>query len=258
MDTRSQPHLLLIDDNLEELGVLVSLLRASGFRISQANTAQQGYQRAIALLPDLIILDLFMPKMDGFAVCRLLSKIPNFRLPPIIFLSSSCSLDDRLQGFALGAVDFVSKPFAPEEVVARAKTHLRLYRASSTQPAQSILPSTDQETLILDTSVQFINQHLSDPPPLAEIARSVGTHEKRLLQIFRKHMGTTVFAFIREARLQKACDLLANDMISIENIAAAVGFSSAANFATAFKTHKGITPREYRSRLRQKAHKTAD
>lgn len=259
MDTHHRAHLLLIDDKPDELCPLITLLGAAGFKVSQACTAQQGYQRAIALRPDLIILDLYMSKMDGFSVCRLLNRVPGYELPPVIFLSSSCRVEDRLQGFELGAVDFVSKPFSAEEMLARIKTHLRLCRKMNSRPQTiPVASAIDEEEVILDTAIQFIEQQITDPPPLETIARSVGTYEKRLLQVFRKHLGVTVFAFIRQIRLQKARELLANELISIENIAAAVGFSSAANFATAFKSHEGLTPREYRNRLRRKTDETVE
>src|SRR5690554_2111340 len=120
------PHILLIDDNLDDLAPLVTCLKSANMRVSLASEARKGYHLALALKPDLIVLDLYMPVMDGFSVCRLLREEPRLGHTPIIFLTCTTQLDDRLTGLQLGSVDFVSKPYAAEEVLARIRIHLRL------------------------------------------------------------------------------------------------------------------------------------
>ncbi|WP_375057387.1 response regulator [Zobellella sp. DQSA1] len=245
-------HILLIDDHPEDLIPLVTLLRSAGMRVSLSDSSRQGYQRALALTPDLIVLDLHMPGMDGFSVCRLLREAPALQATPIIFLSASNTLEERLTGLQLGGVDFVTKPYAPEEMLARIRVHLRLRRQHGKGTSGLREETrTDKDELLLRAATRLILEDLAAPPALAELARAMGTHEKRLLKIFRDRLNMTVFAFVREARLQKAKELLASHQLSVEDVAALIGFSSAANFATAFKSREGITPREYRNLYRQ-------
>lgn len=246
----SRPLILLIDDTPDDVRALVSLLGKQPLRLSVATDAHQGYQRALALRPALILLDVRMPQMDGFTLCRLLREADATRHTPVIFLSSAASIDERLEGLGLGAVDYVLKPFDPQEVLARIRIHLQLtWRAASAAPMQALQPQ-DADQLVLRAAMRFIAQNLGELPSLAEIARKVGTHDKRLSSIFREHLGSTVFAYVREVRLRKGQELLADSAISVQDIAELVGFRSACNFTTAFRERVGTTPSEYRLRVR--------
>ncbi len=249
MHSARAPRVLLIDDQPEGLGPLVRLLQSRDFQVFQSNSARIGYQRAHAVNPDLILLDLYMPEMDGLAVLRLLRESPHTRDIPVIFLSSTASIDDRLSGFQLGAVDFVTKPYMPEEVLARVRVHLgRALRESSSQ-GPDIEECLGQDEVMLQAALRILEDRLNDPPTVTELARSIGTHEKRLLRIFRSQLGTTVSAYIRHSRMELARRLLRNDTINIEEVAAQAGFTNAANFSTAFRRDEGISPRQYRQRF---------
>jgi transcriptional regulator GlxA family with amidase domain len=99
--------------------------------------------------------------------------------------------------------------------------------------------------------MRLIDDNLAAALTLAGIARALGTHEKRLSQAFRRHMGTTVFGYLGEARIRRGRQLLADTDMSVQQIAEQTGFSSAANFATAFREHAGATPTAYRHGMRQ-------
>lgn len=242
--TTDRPHILLIDDSPEEIRPLLHLLHAQPWRISVVTEAQQGYQRALALQPDLVLLDVRMPKMSGFSVCRLLREAPATQDIPVIFLTSANDLEERLEGFSLGGVDYVLKPFEAEEVLARVRLHLQLTRRAAPASEEGSPASGDE--ILLRAVLRYIDENLAQLPGLAEIARSVGTHEKRLSAIFRRHLGCTVFAHVRQARLRKAQELLAGSRMSVQDIADLVGFSSACNFTTAFREQQGVTPSEFR------------
>lgn len=99
------PHILVIDDSPDEIRTLLNALRAEPWRLTIANDARQGYQRALALRPDLIMLDVRMPDMDGFTLCRLLREASATRQVPVIFLTSAGALQERVEGLSLGGVD---------------------------------------------------------------------------------------------------------------------------------------------------------
>lgn len=245
-----RPLILLIDDTPQDVRALVALLGVQPWRLSVATEAHQGYQRALALRPDLILLDVRMPHMDGFSLCRLLREAPATRATPVIFLTSAGSIDERLEGLGLGGVDYVLKPFEPEEVLARIRIHLQLtWRKPTDALVQESPAAQAADQVILRAAMRFIAQHLDDLPSLAEIARKVGTHDKRLSSIFREHLDSTVFAYVREARLRKGQELLADSAISVQDIAGLVGFRSACNFTTAFRERMGITPSQFRQQV---------
>lgn len=246
------PLILVIDDMPEALQTLLQQIRAQGWRLSLASEARQGLQRALALRPDLIVLDVRMPQMDGFTLCRLLREAPATRNTPIIFLTSAGSLEERLEGLEMGGVDYVLKPFEAAEVMARLRIHLQLSRIGQPQGAiDNPLEPVDEEVVILQAAMRLIAQNLADLPSLAEIARKVGTHDKRLSAIFRQHLQSTVFAYVREARLRKGQELLAGSGMSVQDIAELIGFRSACNFSTAFRERQGMTPSQFRQQMRE-------
>ena len=245
------PHILAIDDAPEDIGILLAMLRAQGWRLSVASDAHQGYRRAIALQPDLILLDVRMPRMDGFTLCRLLREEPSTRQIPVIFLSAAASLQERLEGFDLGAVDYVTKPFEAEEVLARIRIHLQLVRHDRFAALAVPISEQDGEPALLRAARRYIEQNLGCLPSLADIARKVGTYDKRLSALFRQHHGLTVFAYARELRLRRSKELLADSCLSVQDISAVVGFRNACNFTTAFREHQGITPSQFRKQMQQ-------
>ncbi|RDU97651.1 response regulator transcription factor [Trinickia dinghuensis] len=239
-------HILVVDDQPDQLRLLIDILRGAGCRISIAFDGSQAYQRALAIAPDLILMDVRMPRMDGFAACRLLAETPGTRAIPIIFLTAAHGLDERLEGLDIGGVDYVLKPFEPAEVLARIRVHLA--RAGRNKDGQADEPISDAsgDKVIVRAAIRHLSERLSAPPTVEQLARLVGTNEKRLSQAFRENLGQTVFEYVRSERLGIAQRLLTGTQLSIANIAEEIGFSSAANFATAFRERFGVTPSTYR------------
>src|SRR5262245_622687 len=120
--------ILIIDDKFESRELLASILTAEGYEVRSADSAQLAPAAIAADPPELILLDLRMPAMQGFEVCRRLKENPETRDIPVIFISSADDFHERVDGFKLGAVDFVTKPFQREELLARVRTHLELSR----------------------------------------------------------------------------------------------------------------------------------
>lgn len=248
-----EPHILVIDDCPEYISNLVLMLKAQRWRVTQASDAQQGYQRAQALRPDLILLDVRMPGMDGFTLGRLLREVPALRQVPIIFLTSAGDLHERLEGLSLGAVDYVLKSCAAQELLARIRIHLQLALRLGTGEVALNAERLHPDQILLRSALRFIGQHLDDLPSLTEIARKVGTHDKRLSAIFRANLNMTVFAYIREARLRRGQELLAGSTMSVQDISDRVGFRSACNFTTAFRERLGMTPSQFRLQVQDVA-----
>jgi sigma-B regulation protein RsbU (phosphoserine phosphatase) len=123
--------ILLVDDNPTNLQMLFQLLEKSvGCKLLVAKNGENALAIARKTRPDLILLDIMMPGIDGFEVCRRLKADPATRPIPVIFLSALDETADKVKGLQLGAVDYVSKPFQAEEVTARVTTHLTVHRLS--------------------------------------------------------------------------------------------------------------------------------
>ena len=120
--------ILVVDDTPANLKLLTELLTAHGYRVRPAATGALAVRSAAAKHPDLVLLDIRLPDLDGFEVCRRLKAgRPGVDIP-IIFISALHDTTEKLQGFAAGGVDYITKPFAAEEVLARVRTHLELWR----------------------------------------------------------------------------------------------------------------------------------
>ena len=122
---------LVVDDTVENLRVLSDLLSEQGYEVRAVTSGRQALQAVEHDPPDLILLDITMPDMDGFDVCRRLRAMEWSKDVPVIFLTALTATADKLRAFDAGGVDYVTKPFQFEEVLARVRTHVALRRAQT-------------------------------------------------------------------------------------------------------------------------------
>ena len=128
-EQHTKGEVLIVEDTPASLKLLSDLLTEAGYYVRQAPNGELALWTAQSRPPELILLDIRMPGIDGFEVCRRLKESPELRQVPVIFLSAQHDTDDKVRGFALGAVDFIAKPFQAEEILARTDAHVRLSRA---------------------------------------------------------------------------------------------------------------------------------
>lgn len=255
--------ILVVDDSEDERLLLANYLQHEGCRVYLAHDGQDALKKAVLVNPDLILMDVGMPVCDGLTACRVLQQDPRTRDIPVIFLTGAAYPQDRVNGLMAGAVDYVTKPFVFDEVRLRLIVHLRVRVAAATDSApvleakssQTATPGAAQDaanpssldTILFQSARRQLLQQLDHLPDLAELASAVGTNTKRLNEAFRKCVGVTVFEYLREERMKEACNLLIDTELEIQAVAVALGFSSGANFATAFKDRFGLSPREFRA-----------
>ncbi len=150
---------LIVDDVAENIKVAMETLKLVGCELVYATSGIQALERATNTMPDLILLDIMMPDMDGFTVCKVLKAEKKTQNIPIIFLSAKSGTDNIIKGFELGAVDYISKPFRAEELKARVLTHLKLHNYEKnlvTMVDEATSEITNLNKTITDTQVELM------------------------------------------------------------------------------------------------------
>jgi two-component system, sensor histidine kinase and response regulator len=127
-ESNHKEQIMAVDDQPANLKLLQDLLGQEGYNVRSFPRGRLAIEAATRSAPDLILLDINMPEMDGFEVCELLKKDPKLSAIPVIFLSALANTNDKVRAFRCGGVDYITKPFQVDEVKARVRTHLNLYR----------------------------------------------------------------------------------------------------------------------------------
>ena len=128
---------LVVDDTRENLRLLIRILAESGYKVRPVTNGRMAVTAAQIVPPDLILLDIMMPDMDGFEVCTALKKDERTRDIPIIFISALDEISDKVRAFDEGGVDYITKPFEAGEVLARVNTHLTIRNLQKTLQIQN-------------------------------------------------------------------------------------------------------------------------
>ena len=144
-NTVLQENILMVDDHPESLRLLSQLLSKRGYKVRPTRDGKLALNFALSSPPDLILLDILMPGMDGYQVCEQLKACPETKDIPVIFISSLNEVFDKVKAFSLGAVDYITKPFQTEEVVSRVENQLLLSRLYKQVLAQNAQPQAEIE-----------------------------------------------------------------------------------------------------------------
>jgi DNA-binding response OmpR family regulator len=247
---------LAIDDDARALRLLAEMLRGSEFRLVAALDAMAGIERARQSAPSIVLMDMMMPLMDGEKAIQAFKQELQLADVPVLFVTASNALAHKLRAFELGAVDYITKPFSPEEVLARLRVHVRIrQQLQATSPASaveskplatSVQPQSAAERMVRQAQALLLKD-LSATPTLVELAHAVGTNERRLTEEFRRYTGKPVFEYLREERHRLASEQLLHSHAPIGQIAQACGYQGMAAFTFAFRRRFGVSPSEYRA-----------
>jgi signal transduction histidine kinase/DNA-binding response OmpR family regulator len=146
--------ILIVDDLLENLQVLDQMLRNEGYKVKKATNGKMALRTCQSSLPDLILLDIKMPEMDGYEVCQQLKNNPDTQDIPIIFISALNEVFDKVKGFEVGGIDYITKPFQEAEVIARIKSQLTIQQQKKSLQAE-IEKRTEMEKIIYQSRALF-------------------------------------------------------------------------------------------------------
>ncbi len=195
--------LLLVDDNPTNLQVLSQTLSGRSYKLSVAKNGEDALRIARKAKPQLVLLDIMMPGMDGYEVCRQLKADPDIRETAVIFLSALDDTKDKVKGLELGAVDYITKPFQADEVIARVNTHLTIHRLKQSLDARNKELQAANERMKTDLEAaarvqQSLLPEVAPPTPSAEFAWTYRPSEELAgdaLNIFKiddRHIGVYV------------------------------------------------------------------
>jgi ligand-binding sensor domain-containing protein/signal transduction histidine kinase/DNA-binding response OmpR family regulator len=249
------PLILIVEDNHDVRQYIRENFQA-GYRIAEATDGQAGLDRAIETVPDLIISDLMMPKMDGIELCRRVKTDERISHVPVILLTARTT--SKLEGLETGADDYLTKPFSPQELQVRVKNLIeqrqklraRFSREVKLQPKDVAITSADEK--FLERAVAAVEKHMSDSDFSVETFESEMAMSK--MQLYRKLKALTDQSpneFVRHIRLKKAAMLLRQRSGNVAEITYEVGFNNLSYFARCFKEVYGVTPSEYANQPEQ-------
>lgn len=178
--TQNASKILVVDDEVSVVFVVKELLEASGYHVSIQTESRDIVNCARAFSPDLVLLDVNMPDTNGYEVCKRLKSDEQFVDVPVIFLSGMDAVANKIQGFSVGAVDYIAKPFDSDEMLARIKTHLRL---------RSLQQKLNYQNIVQEKIREISNAHASTIFALAKLAEcrdeDTGEHLERVREYCR-------------------------------------------------------------------------
>jgi len=245
------PLVLLIEDN-PAVCRMVSQGLAAEYRIIEAKDEQQGLAQARETVPDLILMEITMPRLDGLALCRRLKRDELTGHIPVILLAADDLEATQIQALEAGADDCLVKPFRLPVLAARADNLLRSRRAlqqhfnqaNALQPRDIATNQVDAQ--FLRRTIDTIEKHASDFEfDVEALARMLGMSRRQLFRKLKAITDGTPNTLIRTLRLKRAAQLLQQSQMTVTEITYAVGFSDLKHFRTVFKEQFGVLPGEY-------------
>jgi signal transduction histidine kinase/ligand-binding sensor domain-containing protein/DNA-binding response OmpR family regulator len=238
--------LLIVEDNSDVRKYIISHLEEQ-YRIQEAVDGEDGLEQALNHIPDLIISDVMMPKMDGFELCNKLKTDEKTSHIPIIMLTAKATSKDKIEGYETGADDYIMKPFDATELQVRIKNLIEIRRklqekfSSDDFVIPKELSSIDEE--FMKRVLQVLNEHISEEEfSIEELGKEAAMSRKHLHRKLKALTGKSPSQFMRSLRLTKARNLIKEKRGTISEISFMVGFSSPIYFNKCFKEEFGYSP----------------
>ena len=272
-----KPTVLIVEDNPDMRSYIYESL-CEDYQCVLCANGQLGYQKAVEIIPDIVVSDVMMPKMDGFALTKALKSDDKTSHIPVVLLTARDDKQSRLQGWHEKADEYLTKPFDNQELVIRINNLLAIrdilrdrfkqsvFVSSESKPQecaeiieqsdnieaieaaaerQKVLAQQQAQKQFLQKLDEVIEQvYTSQSVTVGQIAKQVALGERQLFRKLKATVGMNPTEYLRRFRLQKACDLLAGGMNS-SRVALEVGFSSHSYFTRCFSAQYGFAPSQY-------------
>ncbi|GAB3830789.1 hypothetical protein GCM10028821_19680 [Hymenobacter jeollabukensis] len=247
----ARPLVLVVEDNPEMRAYIQSCLTVE-FRVLTADDGEQGLERAIATVPDLVVSDLMMPRLDGLELCRRLRADERTSHVPVILLTARAGDEARLTSFGLGADEYLTKPFRPEELRVRMHNLIRqrellrqrFSRAVTLQPRDISITSADEA--FLNRALGVVEERMADADfSVEQFADLMALSRVQLHRKLKALTDQSTSEFVRTVRLRRAAALLLAQAGNVAEIAEQVGFGNLSYFSKCFREQYQQTPSEY-------------
>jgi signal transduction histidine kinase/ligand-binding sensor domain-containing protein/DNA-binding response OmpR family regulator len=250
-----KPLLLIVEDNTDVRKYIINHLEDE-YRIQEAVDGADGLEQSVNHIPDLIITDVMMPKMDGFELCSKLKTDERTSHIPIIILTAKATSKDKIEGYETGADDYIMKPFDEKELRVRIKNLIdqrKKLRENFKKEGLIDLENkniTSVDKIFLQRTVEVIDNNLSDSTfGVESFARELAVSRSLLHKKLVALIGEPPSEIIKRVRLRKAAKLIENKAGNISEIALEIGFNNPAYFSECFKKQFGESPLKYQQRF---------
>lgn len=251
-DDTDQLEILIVEDNTDLRSFIRGILREE-FQVTEAIDGIDGLAKATANVPDLIISDVMMPRMDGYDLCAQLKSDERTNHIPVILLTAKAARENKLEGLGKGADDYLIKPFDEQELRVRIRNLIDIrkklqqkYRHGlSLEPDAVAVPPAQQK--FLENLKAVIEENIDNERfGVEDMEKEIGMSRSQIHRKLKALTGQPLTTFIRNYRLHRAADLLKQDAGNITEIAFQVGFNSQTYFSSSFQELFGCSPSEYK------------
>ncbi|MGN6178722.1 MAG: two-component regulator propeller domain-containing protein [Mucilaginibacter sp.] len=247
--------ILVIDDDNQIRKYIRSILEGI-YVVYEAENAEAGLEIARKRQPDMIVCDVMMPGMNGIELCSIIKQDQQLSYIPMILLTASAGLENKIKGLESGADDYIQKPFEKDVLIARIanllqmRSNLQDYFFNTITLKSPDIVISDEYKLFLEKCIYIVERHLTDENfSIKVLAAEIGMSHSNLYRKVKSLSGHTVNGFIRYIRLRKAAQLLIESDMNVNEVALETGFNSIKYFRTQFFNLFGVNPSEF---LKQK------
>ncbi|HSH20556.1 MAG TPA: hybrid sensor histidine kinase/response regulator transcription factor, partial [Draconibacterium sp.] len=242
---------LIVEDNKDVRAYIREQLEKD-YQVLEAENGEVGMVEALESIPDLIVTDLMMPKVNGFQFCNAVRGNEKTSHIPIVMLTAKAAFDDKIEGLEIGVDDYITKPFSAKELTVRIRNLInqrrllreRFKQATIIKPSEVTTMSVDQvflEKIIKNIEANFENQDFTPESLANEVNMSVSQLNRKLNALVNQPAGQ----LMRSLRLQRAADLLKQRAGTVAEICYQLDFNDPAYFSRAFKKQFGCSPSDY-------------
>ena len=225
---------------------------SSEYHKIEAKDGEEGLQKAIAKIPDLVISDIMMPEMDGFELCNRLKTDERTSHIPVILLTAKADMESKIEGLEFGADDYINKPFDANELQVRIKNLIaqrkKLKERFSSEALFPIseIAHTSTDKKLMNKALKIIEQNLDNPDFTINIlSDQIGMSREHFSRKVKALTNQSPHMFIRLIRLKRAAVLLKNNTGNVTEVAFDVGFKNLSHFAKSFQEQFGVLPSHF-------------
>ncbi|TKG97293.1 response regulator [Puteibacter caeruleilacunae] len=258
------PIVLVVEDEPDIRDYLKSVL-SEQYQVCTASNGEEGLEKAIKFIPDLIMSDILMPKMNGYELCEKLKANIKTSHIPIVFLTAMSTEENELNGLKLGAQEYIPKPFNPNilrqkitnmiDILQRQKSYIK--KLSITEPEKLTLPSREDE--FLQRVIKVVEENLSNNQfEVTNLCAEIGLSRMQLHRKLKAICGQSAVELIRSYRFKRAAQLLETSGMNVSEVMWEVGIESTSHFSRTFKSIYGMSPSVYMKEKRNEINKVLE